>query len=241
MFDRHLDATPIRNPAPNRTIRPQQDTDMNANPEVKRRELMDLGLSRATLDPDPIRQFQDWLETAVDTDLPEPNAMSLCTVDTAGRPSARTVLLKLYDHRGFVFFTNYQSRKAQEIEQNPQVATLFPWVALARQVQICGRAERIGTAESLRYFATRPRGSQIGAWSSPQSQVISSRSILEAKVAEMLHKFAQGEIPLPDFWGGYRIVPETIEFWQGRENRLHDRFRYCRDADDGWRIERLAP
>lgn len=214
---------------------------MNANPEAKRRELMGLGLSRATLDPDPVRQFQDWLETAVATDLPEPNAMSLCTVDAAGRPSARTVLLKLYDHRGFVFFTNYESRKAREIEQNPRVALLFPWVALARQVQIRGRAERVSSAESLRYFATRPRGSQIGAWSSPQSQVISSRSVLESKVAEMARKFAQGEIPLPDFWGGYRVVAETIEFWQGRESRLHDRFHYCRDGQDGWRIERLAP
>jgi pyridoxamine 5'-phosphate oxidase len=214
---------------------------MNVNPAALRTELMDRGLSRSELDPDPIRQFQGWLETAVATDLPEPNSMSLCTADTNGQPSVRTVLLKLYDAQGFVFFTNYESHKAREIEQNPRVAILFPWVALARQVQIQGCAERISTAESLRYFATRPRGSQIGAWSSPQSQVIGSRSFLEAKVAEMARKFAKGAIPLPDFWGGYRVVPEMIEFWQGRESRLHDRFRYSRADGDGWRITRLAP
>jgi pyridoxamine 5'-phosphate oxidase len=139
---------------------------MNANPETLRRELMALGLARSELDPDPIRQFQGWYELAIATDLPEPNSLTLCTVDAQGRPSARTVLLKLYDARGFVFFTNYESRKAREIEANPQVAMLFPWVALARQVQIRGRAERISTAESLAYFTTRPRGSQIGAWAS---------------------------------------------------------------------------
>jgi len=214
---------------------------MNANPEALRRELMARGLSRQELDPDPIRQFQQWYELAIGTDLPEPNGLSLCTVNAEGQPSVRTVLLKLYDEQGFVFFTNYESRKSREIALNPRVAMLFPWVALARQVQISGRAERIPTAESLRYFASRPRGSQIGAWSSPQSQVINSRSLLEAKVAEMARKFAQGEIPLPDFWGGYRVVPEMIEFWQGRESRLHDRFRYVREEGSQWRIERLAP
>lgn len=215
---------------------------MNANPEALRHELMERGLARAELDPDPFRQFQQWFETAIGTDLPEPNAMSLCTVDASGQPSVRTVLLKLYDEQGFVFFTNYGSRKAREIDHNPKVALLFPWVALARQVQITGRAERIPTAESLKYFVSRPRGSQIGAWSSPQSQVIGSRSLLEAKVAEIARKFAQGEVPLPDFWGGYRVVPESIEFWQGRESRLHDRFCYRREgASDVWRINRLAP
>lgn len=202
---------------------------------------MEQGLSRASLDPDPIRLFEQWYNAAIETALPEPNAMSLCTVDEGGQPYVRTVLLKLFDRQGFVFFTNFESRKARQIDRNPQVAALFPWVALARQVQITGRAERIPTAESLRYFATRPRGSQIGAWSSPQSQVISSRSLLEARVAEMKQRFAHGEIPLPNFWGGYRIVPSRIEFWQGRESRLHDRFLYTREGDESWRIERLAP
>ena len=202
---------------------------------------MEQGLSRSSLDPDPIRLFEQWYTAAIETALPEPNAMTLCTVDEDGQPYVRTVLLKLFDHEGFVFFTNFESRKARQIDRNPQVAALFPWVALARQVQITGRAERIPTAESLRYFATRPRGSQIGAWSSPQSQVITSRSLLEAKVAEMKQRFAHGEIPLPDFWGGYRIVPSRIEFWQGRESRLHDRFLYTREGDGSWRIERLAP
>ncbi|RKT43240.1 pyridoxamine 5'-phosphate oxidase [Thiocapsa rosea] len=202
---------------------------------------MEKGLSRGSLDPDPIRLFEQWYTAAIETALPEPNAMSLCTVDEGGQPYVRTVLLKLFDREGFVFFTNFESRKARQIDRNPQVAALFPWVALARQVQITGRAERIPTTESLRYFATRPRGSQIGAWSSPQSQVITSRSLLEAKVAEMKQRFAHGEIPLPDFWGGYRIVPSRIEFWQGRESRLHDRFLYSREGDGSWRIERLAP
>ncbi|MGQ9660337.1 MAG: pyridoxamine 5'-phosphate oxidase [Thermochromatium sp.] len=214
---------------------------MNANPEALRRELMEHGLSRSELDPDPIRQFQRWYELAIAADLPEPNSLTLCTVGAQGQPSARTVLLKLYDARGFVFFTNYESRKAREIEANPQVAMLFPWVALARQVHICGRAERISRTESLAYFATRPRGSQIGAWASPQSQVIGTRALLEMKFAEMARRFAQGEIPLPEFWGGYRVAPDMIEFWQGREHRLHDRFRYVRQDDGGWLIERLAP
>lgn len=199
------------------------------------------GLSRQDLAPDPILQFQHWFEEALATDLAEPNSMSLATVDEASRPSLRTVLLKLYDHQGFVFFTHYESRKSREMAANPQVALLFPWVALARQVEIAGRVERLSTLESLKYFATRPRGSQIGAWASPQSRVIGSRALLEAKVSEMQRKFAQGGIPLPDFWGGFRVIPRRIEFWQGRENRLHDRFVYCLQSDGRWRIERLAP
>jgi len=215
-------------------------TETDADPAAFRTRAMQAGLDLDQLDPDPIVQFQRWYQQAVGTRIPEPNALSLATVDADGQPNLRTVLLKLYDADGFVFFTNYHSHKAREMDANDRVALLFPWVALARQVKILGRAARIPTAESLRYFMTRPRGSRIGAWASPQSQVITSRSLLEQKVAEVKQRFADGEIPLPDFWGGYRVVPDSIEFWQGRESRLHDRFRYSR-AGDGWRIDRLAP
>lgn len=214
---------------------------MTSTAEAFRARAMERGLTRAELDPDPLKQFQRWYEDAIATGLPEPNGMSLATVDADGQPWLRTVLLKLYDTRGFVFYTNYESRKARHMDQNPRVALLFPWVALARQVKITGRAERVPTAESLKYFATRPRGSQIGAWASPQSQVISSRSLLEGKVEEIRRKFAEGEVPLPSFWGGYRVALDSIEFWQGRDSRLHDRFRYTRGEDGGWVIERLAP
>lgn len=213
---------------------------MNVNPEAFRIAAMEIGLKEGDLNPDPILQFQCWYEEAIGQDLPEPNAMSLATVDTEGQPYLRTVLLKLYDRQGFVFFTNYESRKSQQIGDNPRVALLFPWVALARQVHITGTARRISTAESFKYFSTRPRGSQIGAWASPQSRVITSRSLLEQQVAEMHRRFGKGEIPLPDFWGGYRVKPTEIEFWQGRDSRLHDRFRYRRSAT-AWEIERLAP
>jgi len=213
----------------------------NPEPAAFRARAMAEGLDREQLDTDPIAQFERWYQETVATRLPEANAMSLASVGADGQPSLRTVLLKLYDADGFVFFTNYSSRKAREIDANDRVALLFPWVALARQVSITGRAVRIPTAESLRYFMTRPRGSQIGAWSSPQSQVISSRSLLEQKVAEIKRRFGEGQVPLPDFWGGYRVVPDSIEFWQGRDSRLHDRFRYTRQPDGGWQIDRLAP
>lgn len=214
---------------------------MTTAAEAFRDRAMAEGLSRDALDPDPIQMFQRWFQDAIAMGLPEPNSLSLATVDAEAQPWLRTVLLKLYDERGFVFYTNYESCKARHMEANPRVALLFPWVALARQVKITGTAERISTAESLKYFATRPRGSQIGAWASPQSQVITSRSLLEAKVDEIKRKFSHGEVPLPSFWGGYRVTPATIELWQGRESRLHDRFRYTRQADGGWAIERLAP
>jgi len=214
---------------------------MSTDPLEFRQSAMSRGLSLEDLDPNPFKQFQYWFEQVIDTGIAEPNAMSLSTVDETGQPWLRTVLLKLYDERGFVFFTNYESRKSIQIANNPRVALLFPWVGLARQVLITGQASRIPTSESLRYFATRPRGSQIGAWASPQSQVISSRSLLDIKIAEMTRKFANGQIPLPDFWGGYRVEPDMIEFWQGRDSRLHDRFRYQLDANGEWLIDRLAP
>ena len=213
---------------------------MPIQPEELRRQWMSQGLTHDALNPDPTRQFESWYTQAIDSGIPEPNAMSLATADTDGQPWIRTVLLKLYDETGFVFFTNYESAKARQIAANNRVGLLFPWVALGRQIKISGTAEKIPTTESIKYFASRPRGSQIGAWASPQSQVISSRSLLDAKVDEIKHKFASGEIPLPDFWGGYRVTPFEIEFWQARECRLHDRFVYTR-RDDGWTIERRAP
>lgn len=199
-------------------------------------------LERDALAPDPLQQFDGWFQEAIRADLLEVNAMCVATVDKDGRPSARMVLLKAYDANGFVFYTNLESRKAGEIGGNPNVALLMFWPDLHRQVRIEGVAERVSTAESVRYFLTRPRDSQLGAWVSAQSSVISSRQLLEQKFAEMKRKFANGEVPLPDFWGGYRVRPSAIEFWQGRENRLHDRFLYTRVATgSGWRIDRLAP
>ena len=213
---------------------------MKDHADSLRSEWMKTGLDRHDLDPDPFRQFESWFTQAIESGIPEPNAFSLATADANGQPWARTVLLKLYDESGFVFFTNYESDKARQIAVNDRVAMLFPWVGLGRQVKIVGTAEKIPTAESMKYFATRPRGSQIGAWASPQSRVISSRSLLDAKVDEIKRKFATGEVPLPDFWGGYRITPFEIEFWQARDSRLHDRFIYSR-RNQGWDIERRAP
>ena len=206
-----------------------------------RKEYKTRGLDREDLLPDPIDQFAAWFEQAREAGLTEPNAMSLATADAEGAVSLRTVLLKLFDRQGFVFFSNYGSRKALDIAANASVALLFPWLDLERQVKIRGRATKISTAESLRYFSSRPHGSQIGAWVSDQSQVLSSRQVLEMKVAEMKRKFAEGKVPLPDFWGGYRVEPVSIEFWQGRESRLHDRFVYTRQADSTWKIDRLMP
>lgn len=199
------------------------------------------GLSRGDLNPDPFRQFEVWYSQFNESDIFEPSAMTLATVSPEGQPYLRTVLLKLFDEKGFVFYTNYGSRKARHIEQNPNVGLLFAWVPLARQVKITGKAEKVPVAESLKYFATRPRGSQIGAWASAQSEIVSSRSMLEAKYEEIKQKFAKGEVPLPEFWGGYRVIPESIEFWQGRDNRLHDRFIYTRTDAGSWQVARLAP
>ena len=200
----------------------------------------DKGLDKEDLNADPIIQFESWFKEAKKSE-PIPTAMSLSTVNNNGEPTLRTVLLKLFDKKGFVFFTNYKSRKADHITDNPNVAVLFNWVALERQVSITGVAEKIKTKESIKYFMSRPRGSQLGAWVSDQKSVLSSRKILELKLEEMKRKFSDGEIPLPDFWGGYRIIPKTFEFWQGRPNRLHDRFIYLKLSNEIWEIDRIAP
>lgn len=192
------------------------------------------------MNADPVAQFSTWFTQATDVGLHEPNAMTLATVDETGMPYQRTVLLKYYDGGGFVFFTNYASRKARQMELNPRVSLLFPWITLERQVIIQGTVEKISSAESLKYFVSRPRESQIGAWVSNQSEVITSRKFLMQKLAEIKDKFSHGEIPLPSFWGGYRVVPQTIEFWQGGPARLHDRFLYRKD-NSTWAIDRLSP
>jgi pyridoxamine 5'-phosphate oxidase len=198
-------------------------------------------LREEELNQDAFEQFGLWFRDASEAGLLEPNAMSLATVSAEGRPSLRTVLLKHWDERGFVFFTNLESRKAREITVNPHVSLLLLWLPLARQLSIRGRAQRVSTAEALAYFAERPFASQIAAWASPQSRIISARAILEAKWEEMKEKFKEGKVPLPSFWGGLRVVPQEIEFWQGRKHRLHDRFLYTRAGDGSWKIERLAP
>jgi len=204
-----------------------------------RREYARSGIRKGDMDADPFLQFRQWFGDAVGAGLMEPNAMVLSTTD-GHRPSSRSVLLKAYDGRGFVFFTNYESRKARDIAANASVSLLFPWYPLERQVGILGRAEKVSSAEALAYFVSRPHGSRLGAWVSSQSAVIDSRRLLEMKWEEVKQKFAEGEVPLPSFWGGFRVVPSEIEFWQGRENRLHDRLRYSRTTE-GWLLERLAP
>ena len=206
-----------------------------------RQEYKKMGLSRKSLDKDPMQQFQQWFDHAIKAELTMPNAMTLATADNSGSVSVRTVLLKTYDENGFVFFTNYESKKAKQIEENNQVALLFPWLELERQVKIVGAATKISTAESLKYFISRPKGSQLGAWCSPQSDILSSRQMLEMKFNEMKTKFANKQIPLPDFWGGYRVKHQSVEFWQGRSSRLHDRFEYSKIKQGEWQIQRLAP
>lgn len=198
-------------------------------------------LSRADLDDDPFRQFERWFQVACDSNILQPNAMSLATVSADRVPALRTVLMKTFDEQGFVFFTNYRSTKAQHIEHNPNVTLLFPWIELERQVIITGVASKVSLAESTAYFATRPRGSQLGAWVSEQSAVIESRAVLNLALQQLKQKFSDAEVSLPSFWGGYRVVPQRIEFWQGQPSRLHDRFLYTRQDHGDWLIHRLAP
>ncbi len=198
-------------------------------------------LDRNDLKLSPFEQFAIWFAQANEAKVIEPNAMSLATVGKDGRPLVRTVLLKSFDEAGFVFYTNLESRKGRQLAENPQASALFPWLGMERQVIVCGHVERVTTAETASYFATRPRGSQLGAWVSPQSSIITTRELLEEELEEAKKKFGEGPIPVPSWWGGFRIVPREIEFWQGRPSRLHDRFLYSRDGQNSWKIDRLAP
>lgn len=206
-----------------------------------RREYARASLTEAELHPDPLEQFRIWFDQALDAEVNEPNAMTLATATPDGRPSARIVLLKGLDGGGFVFYTSYDSRKGSELEANPHAALVFFWPELERQVRVTGTANRIAREESDAYFRSRPRGSRIGAWASTQSRVIPDRAALEARITEMETTFPGDEIPLPSFWGGFRVTPETVEFWQGRPSRLHDRLRYTRTEAGGWAVARLAP
>jgi pyridoxamine 5'-phosphate oxidase len=199
------------------------------------------GLDEADLDPDPVAQFGRWLQEALDAGIHLPSAMTLATAGASGKPSARMVLLKGLDDNGFVFFTNYESRKANELEANPHAAAVFYWPALERQVCVAGRASRVSRQESEAYWMTRPPASRVSAWASRQSEVIASREVLLAAFGEVAARYPEGDVPLPPHWGGFRLAPDSIEFWQGRPNRLHDRLRYVRVPRLGWMIERLSP
>lgn len=205
-----------------------------------RQEYTMAGLRRDDLAADPIEQFKIWLDEAIAAELPEPTAMTLATCSASGMPSARTMLLKVVDARGFGFFTNYQSAKARDLTENPKAALAFHWSGLERQVTIRGTVEKLGVKESESYFQSRPRASQVGAWASIQSSVVDDREILEWRFAEANARFEGEEIPIPSNWGGYMVRPHYVEFWQGRPGRLHDRFRYHREGND-WTIDRLSP
>ena len=206
-----------------------------------RKEYTRAGFAEADADPDPIEQFRRWFDEVLAANLHEPNAMTLATATLDGRPSARVVLLKGYDERGFVFYTNYEARKSRELEENPRCTLVFYWGELERQVRIEGRAKRVSGEESDAYYGSRPRGSRLGSWASAQSSPVEDRGILEKRLRELKAKYEGREIPRPPFWGGYRVEPGAIEFWQGRENRLHDRLLYRRLDSGSWRMERLQP
>ncbi|MEV6577456.1 pyridoxamine 5'-phosphate oxidase [Streptomyces sp. NPDC051582] len=216
-------------------------TDQDIDPATMRKQYRSEIVFEDGLAEDPMRQFAEWFQQAADSHLFEPNAMVVSTATPDGRPSSRTVLLKQFDERGFVFYTNYGSRKGREIDANPHVALLFPWHPISRQVIVTGTASRIGRDETAAYFRSRPHGSQLGAWASEQSRVIASRAELDRRYTELAERYPEGEqVPVPPEWGGIRVVPDGIEFWQGHENRLHDRLRYVLE-DGKWRLERLCP
>ncbi|MFD7081066.1 pyridoxamine 5'-phosphate oxidase [Streptomyces sp. NPDC002181] len=216
-------------------------TDQDIDPATMRKQYRSEIVFEDGLAEDPMRQFAEWFQQAADSHVFEPNAMVVSTATPDGRPSSRTVLLKQFDERGFVFYTNYGSRKGREIGANPHVALLFPWHPISRQVIVTGTASRIGRDETAAYFRSRPHGSQLGAWASEQSRVIASRAELDRRYTELAERYPEGEqVPVPPEWGGIRVVPDGIEFWQGHENRLHDRLRYVLE-DGKWRLERLCP
>ncbi|GGP89182.1 pyridoxine/pyridoxamine 5'-phosphate oxidase [Streptomyces virginiae] len=216
-------------------------TDQDIDPAMMRKQYRSEIVHEESLAEDPMEQFARWFQQAADSHLFEPNAMVVSTATPDGRPSSRTVLLKQFDSRGFVFFTNYASRKGRELAQNPHVALLFPWHPIARQVIVTGTASRIGRDETAAYFRSRPHGSQLGAWASEQSSVIGSRAELDRRYAELAARYPEGEqVPVPPEWGGLRVVPQEVEFWQGHENRLHDRLHYVLEGEK-WRLERLCP
>lgn len=211
------------------------------DPAASRYDHVGKGLRRTDLNSNPIRQFANWFTAAIEAGIRDVNAMSLATAARNARPSVRIVLLKSFDQDGFVFFTNYESAKGKQLEANPYAALGFYWIELDRQIRINGKVEKTSREESQAYFHSRPVGSQLGAWASRQSEVIDARRVLDARMAEMSERFRNKRIPLPPRWGGYRLKPEIMEFWQGRSNRLHDRFRYTRLANGSWQIDRLAP
>ena len=211
------------------------------DPAASRYEHIGKGLRRSDLDPNPIKQFANWFTTAIETGIRDVNAMSLATAGQDAKPSVRIVLLKSFDEDGFVFFTNYESEKGKQLEANPYAALGFYWIELDRQIRISGKVDKTSRKESQTYFRSRPVGSQLSAWASRQSAVLDGRRVLDARMEEMNERFADKRVPLPPHWGGYRLKPDNMEFWQGRANRLHDRFRYTRQSDGSWLIERLAP